>query len=48
MKPHVPAFENHQVLALCAPRPLLLLAGDDADGDPSWAFIKAAGSGSTR
>lgn len=42
MKPHVPAFEHHQVLALCAPRPILVVAGDDADGDRSWAFVKAA------
>jgi hypothetical protein len=36
------SLENHQVLALVAPRPFLLLAGDSADGDPSWAFIQAA------
>ncbi len=35
------ALENHQVLALAAPRPFLLLAGDSADGDESWAFIQA-------
>lgn len=35
-------LENHQVLALVAPRPFLLLAGDSADGDQSWAFIEAA------
>lgn len=33
--------ENHQVLALVAPRAFLLLAGDSADGDRSWAFIQA-------
>jgi dienelactone hydrolase len=33
--------ENHEVLALVAPRAFLLLAGDSADGDRSWAFIKA-------
>ncbi len=42
MKEHIPAFENHQVLALAAPRPILIVAGDDADGDTSWAFVKAA------
>lgn len=42
MKPLVPAMENHQVLALCAPRPLLILGGDSADGDASWAFVHAA------
>jgi dienelactone hydrolase len=34
-------LENHQVLALVAPRAFLLLAGDSADGDRSWAFIEA-------
>jgi dienelactone hydrolase len=39
-----PAFdlENHEVLALIAPRAFLLLAGDSADDDRSWTFIKAA------
>jgi hypothetical protein len=32
--------ENHEVLALVAPRPFLLLGGDGADGDKSWAFIE--------
>jgi dienelactone hydrolase len=41
MKPHIPAFENHQVLALVAPRPFLVLGGDSADGEASWTFIKA-------
>jgi dienelactone hydrolase len=36
------ALENHQVLALIAPRPFLLLAGESADSDRSWAFIDAA------
>lgn len=35
-------LENHQVLSLIAPRAFLLLAGDHADGDKSWAFIEAA------
>ena len=35
-------LENHQVLALVAPRPFLLLAGDSADTDQSWGFIEAA------
>lgn len=42
MKDHIPAMENHQVLALCAPRPILLLGGDSADGDASWPFVHAA------
>ena len=36
------ALENHQVLALIAPRAFLLLAGEAADGNRSWAFIAAA------
>ena len=35
-------LENHQVLALIAPRAFLLLAGDSADDNRSWAFIQAA------
>lgn len=34
--------EHHEVLALIAPRPFLLLGGDSADGDRSWPFIEAA------
>jgi dienelactone hydrolase len=33
-------LENHQVLALVAPRAFLLLAGDSSDGDRSWTFIQ--------
>lgn len=36
------ALENHQVLALIAPRAFLLLAGESADNDRSWSFIEAA------
>lgn len=42
IKPLIPKMEHHQVLALVAPRPLLILGGDSADGDLSWAFVKAA------
>ena len=42
MKAHIPAMEHHQMLALAAPRPLLIVGGDSADGDLSWTFIKAA------
>ena len=35
-------LENHQVLALVAPRAFLLLAGDSADGERSGDFIEAA------
>jgi hypothetical protein len=34
--------ENHELLALTAPRAFLLLAGNSADSDKSWAFIEAA------
>jgi dienelactone hydrolase len=33
--------EHHELLALVAPRPFLLLGGDSADGDRSWPFIEA-------
>jgi hypothetical protein len=34
--------EHHELLALVAPRPFLLLGGDSADGDRSWPFIQSA------
>ena len=39
-----PAFkrDHHELLALIAPRPFLLVGGDSADGDQSWPFIDAA------
>jgi dienelactone hydrolase len=40
MKPQIPAMENHQVMALIAPRPFLVIGGNDADGDASWTFVK--------
>ncbi len=42
MKRHIPASEHHQLLALIAPRPILLLGGDSADGDASWTFVRIA------
>ena len=42
MKDRVPASEHHQLLALAAPRAVLVMAGGSADGDPSWPFVKAA------
>jgi len=42
MKPFIPDLENHQVLALIAPRPFLLLGGDSADGHASVPFVEAA------
>ncbi len=41
MKEHIPALEHHQVMALVAPKPLLIVAGDSADGDASWTFVKS-------
>jgi len=34
--------EHHELLALAAPRPFLLLGGNSADGDQSWPLIEAA------
>ena len=34
--------EHHELLALAAPRPFLLIGGDSADGRQSWPFIEAA------
>jgi dienelactone hydrolase len=42
MKAYIPSLENHQVLALAAPKPLLILGGDSADGQASWTFVKEA------
>jgi hypothetical protein len=42
MTEHIPEMEHHQLLGLIAPRPILVVGGDDADGDASWTFIKAA------
>jgi len=36
------AREHHELLALCAPRPFLLIGGESADGDRGWPFISAA------
>jgi len=35
-------LEHHQLIAMIAPRAFLLLAGESADNDRSWAFIDAA------
>ncbi|HEY2413494.1 MAG TPA: dienelactone hydrolase family protein [Pirellulaceae bacterium] len=39
-----PAFthEHHELLAMAAPRPFLLVGGNSADGDRGWPFIAAA------
>jgi dienelactone hydrolase len=34
--------EHHELLALAAPRPFLLVGGDSADGNASWPFVAAA------
>lgn len=34
--------DHHQLLALMAPRPFLLVAGEDADGDRSWRYLNTA------
>lgn len=39
-----PAFshEHHELLALAAPRPFLLIGGESADGDRGWPYIERA------
>lgn len=34
--------DQHELLALIAPRPFLLIAGESADGDKSWPYLVAA------
>lgn len=36
------AREHHELLALAAPRPFLLVGGDSADGAASWPYVAAA------
>jgi pimeloyl-ACP methyl ester carboxylesterase len=36
-----PGSDQHELLGLIAPRPLLLIAGEDADGDKSWPVLEA-------
>lgn len=38
------ARDHHELLALIAPRPFLLIGGDSADNDKSWHYINAARS----
>jgi hypothetical protein len=33
--------DHHELLALIAPRPFLLIAGDSADNDKSWYYVNA-------
>jgi dienelactone hydrolase len=44
MKARIPDMENHQVMALIAPRPFLVMGGESADGAASWGFVKEARS----
>jgi dienelactone hydrolase len=39
-----PAFghDHHELVALIAPRPWLLVGGESADGDKSWPYLEAA------
>jgi pimeloyl-ACP methyl ester carboxylesterase len=37
-----PSTDHHELLALIAPRPFLLIGGDSADSDKSWHYINAA------
>jgi hypothetical protein len=39
-----PALDQHELIALIAPRPFLLIAGNEFDGDKSWPYINAARS----
>lgn len=34
--------DQHELLGLIAPRPFLLIAGEDSDGDKSWPYLEAA------
>lgn len=34
--------DHHELLALIAPRPFLLIGGDSADGRQSWPYVEAA------
>jgi predicted peptidase len=34
-------LNHHQLLALIAPRPFLIIAGESADGDRSWPFVES-------
>ncbi len=34
--------DHHELLALAAPRAMLLIGGNSADGDRSWPFVEAA------
>lgn len=36
------AREHHELIALAAPRPFLLVGGDSADGAASWPWVSAA------
>ena len=35
-------MDHHELLALAAPRPFLVIGGGDADGARSWPYVEAA------
>lgn len=37
-----PGTDQHELLAMIAPRPFLLIGGDSSDSDKSWYYINAA------
>ena len=37
-----PSTDHHELLGLLAPRPFLLIGGDEYDTDKSWYYINAA------
>ena len=37
-----PGADHHELLALVAPRPYMLIMGEDSDNDKSWTYINAA------
>lgn len=39
-----PGTDQHELLALIAPRPFLLIGGESSDKDESWHYINAAGA----
>jgi pimeloyl-ACP methyl ester carboxylesterase len=34
--------DQHELLGMIAPRPFLLIGGEDSDGDKSWPYLEAA------
>ena len=42
IKERLTTFDHHQLLALAAPRALLIQGGGSADGEKSWPYVAAA------